>query len=82
MTRTVKAKYRLAASIAFLTFLIYLPALQNDFVNWDDPEYVIENPYIRSLNVKADFIRRCDKPGFVIKVSIRKKFSWKCQQDA
>ncbi len=45
----VRVKYILAGTIAFLTFLIYLPALQNDFV-WDDWNYIVDNPFIRSLN--------------------------------
>ncbi len=43
-------KYYLAGSIALITFLVYLTALRNDFVNWDDDLYVYENPHIRSLN--------------------------------
>lgn len=41
-----------ALSVAILTFAVYLPSLNNDFVNWDDPTYVYENPYIRSLNLE------------------------------
>ena len=37
----------LASSAA--TLLAYLPALKNDFVNWDDNIYVTENRHIRSL---------------------------------
>ena len=33
--------------------MIYTPALKNDFVNFDDDEYVYENSYIRSLNLHA-----------------------------
>ncbi|MCB2221096.1 MAG: tetratricopeptide repeat protein [Bacteroidetes bacterium] len=33
-----------------VTFLAYLPALQNGFTNWDDNLYITENPLIRSLN--------------------------------
>jgi protein O-mannosyl-transferase len=47
---TGKAKdfryYYLAASISVLTFLVYLPALRNDFVGWDDSTYVTDNPHI------------------------------------
>ncbi len=32
----------------FLTFLAYQSALNNDFVDWDDPLLVQDNPYIRS----------------------------------
>src|SRR4030042_908983 len=41
-----------AILIAIVTFLIYLPALQNDFVRWDDQESVYENANIRSINFK------------------------------
>ncbi|MDO8446221.1 MAG: tetratricopeptide repeat protein [Deltaproteobacteria bacterium] len=40
--------------IALVTFITYLPALNNDFVNWDDPTYVYENPHLQLLNL--DFI--------------------------
>lgn len=36
--------------IAFITFLIYLPALQNGFVNFDDNILVYENPNIGSID--------------------------------
>lgn len=45
----------LGALVAVITFLVYLPSLQNGFVNWDDQEYVYENPNIRYLNL--DFIK-------------------------
>jgi tetratricopeptide (TPR) repeat protein len=38
-----------AALIACATFLVFLPALRNGFVSYDDPTYVVENPLIRSL---------------------------------
>lgn len=41
----------IAAAIAgLITFLLYLPALRNGFVNLDDPLFVQNNPYIRELN--------------------------------
>jgi tetratricopeptide (TPR) repeat protein len=43
--------FSLAAAVSLLTFLVYLKSLQNDFVNWDDPLYVFENPHIRSLDL-------------------------------
>lgn len=36
---------------AFIAVIIYLPALQNEFINWDDDIYVYENRNIRSLNL-------------------------------
>jgi protein O-mannosyl-transferase len=43
--------YSLAASVALLTLLVYLPALQNKFVEWDDGDYASANLHIRSLDV-------------------------------
>lgn len=36
---------------AAITFLVYIPALSNGFVNWDDQRYVYENVLIRSLDL-------------------------------
>ncbi|HLF18465.1 MAG TPA: tetratricopeptide repeat protein [Candidatus Omnitrophota bacterium] len=36
--------------ILIATFFCFYPALNNDFVNWDDNEYVLENEAIRSLS--------------------------------
>lgn len=36
---------------AAITFLVYIPALSNGFVNWDDQRYVYENGLIRSLDL-------------------------------
>jgi tetratricopeptide (TPR) repeat protein len=38
------------ALVAMTTFVVFLPALRNDFVNWDDNTYVYENASIRSIN--------------------------------
>ncbi|MCC6502865.1 MAG: tetratricopeptide repeat protein [Deltaproteobacteria bacterium] len=48
----------IAAAIlsALITFIIYLPALVNGFVNWDDPRYVFENPWIQKLDLA--FLKR------------------------
>lgn len=40
----LQVKPGLAAFIAFLTFLVYLPALQNELLLWDHNSYVFENP--------------------------------------
>jgi tetratricopeptide (TPR) repeat protein len=47
---TKHIKYYLAASAALITFIVYLPALWNEFVNWDDPSYILENIHIRSFD--------------------------------
>ena len=43
----------LAFLVCIITILVYLPALQNDFVNWDDPSYVYKNQYIQSIDFKS-----------------------------
>ena len=42
--------YTIAGSVALLTFLVYLPALQNDLIELDDVAYIRDNPHIRSIN--------------------------------
>ena len=48
-------KYTIAASVSLLTLIVYLPALMNEFVNWDDGPYVFANYNIRSFD--ASFFR-------------------------
>ncbi len=46
-------------ALLLLTLLVFFPSLKNGFVNWDDPTYVTENPYITSLsfeNIKTFFL--------------------------
>jgi protein O-mannosyl-transferase len=43
-------KYYLAVSVAVLTFIVYIPALQSEFVEWDDRQYIINNEHIHSIN--------------------------------
>ncbi len=43
-------KYSLACIAAIATLFLYLPALRNDFVDWDDGVYIIDNPFIRSID--------------------------------
>jgi protein O-mannosyl-transferase len=42
-----------ALAVGFLVVLLYLPALRNGFVGWDDDIYVYNNPQIRSLAPSA-----------------------------
>ena len=41
----------ISAAVMILTFLAYQPALDNDFVDWDDNAYVIDNPLVRNPQV-------------------------------
>jgi tetratricopeptide (TPR) repeat protein len=44
--------YSLAGAAAIITFAVYLAALRNGFIpEWDDGDYVLNNPYIRSFNL-------------------------------
>ena len=43
------------ASILGLTFLAFLPSLWNDFVLWDDPEYVFQNPFFKDFSFATVF---------------------------
>lgn len=47
-----KKVWIVAFFIALITLFVYLPALQNGFVNWDDPDYIYENQYIQSINFR------------------------------
>ena len=47
----LRSAYSLAALVALATFALYLPALRNGFVTWDDGLYVYENLHIRSLSL-------------------------------
>jgi tetratricopeptide (TPR) repeat protein len=42
--------WAVAFTVALITTLVYLSALQNDFVNWDDHQYVYTNHYIQSMD--------------------------------
>jgi protein O-mannosyl-transferase len=52
MKKIPKIKYYLAAAAALITFIVYLPVLNNDFLlTWDDNGYIVRNPYIRSFDL-------------------------------
>ena len=42
--------YYVVAAVPLLTLIVYLPALWNGFVNWDDDLYVYNNLHIRLLD--------------------------------
>ena len=46
-------------AILFLTLIIYLPSLKNEFVSLDDDGYVINNPLIQHFNLKLMFTSYC-----------------------
>ncbi len=47
----------LLAVVVIVTILIYFPSLHHQFTNWDDNDYITENPYIKALTaVNVDYI--------------------------
>ena len=42
-----------AIVIFIVTILVYIPALNNDFVNWDDNKYVYQNKNIHFFNLQS-----------------------------
>jgi protein O-mannosyl-transferase len=52
MNKSLKTKSFIASLVAVITFIVFSPALQNEFINWDDNEYVYDNPFIRSLDAR------------------------------
>ncbi len=57
--KTRNSRYILAGLISLMTCLLYLPSLRNEFLLWDDGEYVTHNPLIRSISsdlIKSAFL--------------------------
>src|SRR6185503_1755457 len=48
-------------AILLLTFVVYIPSLDNDFTNWDDTSYVTKNPLL--ANPDFDAILKLDLNG-------------------
>ncbi len=38
--------------IVVITSFVYLPSINNNFTNWDDQKYVVENPFIKSISAE------------------------------
>lgn len=54
VTSSLSKKYPVALwGVLAAVFVVFLPALSNDFVNWDDPKYVINNVIIKDLSGKG-----------------------------
>jgi protein O-mannosyl-transferase len=51
MKRIRNVTYYLATAVGLITFVIYLRALQNGFVAWDDNTYIVDNFDIRSFDL-------------------------------
>ncbi len=44
------------SAVLAVTFVIYLPSLNNGFVNWDDQVNIYENPYITGISNWGNFL--------------------------
>jgi protein O-mannosyl-transferase len=53
------SKSTVALSIILIfTFIAYIPALKAGFVNWDDPDYIFNNPMLKNIsNLEMIFTR-------------------------
>ena len=51
----MKQQFILLAFIILITLVVFLPALRNGFVFWDDPEYTYENPLLKDFSLGKVF---------------------------
>ena len=56
------------SAVLIISFMVYLPSLQNGFVNWDDDINVYNNPYITDISNWKDFVANV-KPIFTTHVN-------------
>ena len=50
---SVSVKFFAGLIIAILSFIVYIPSLDNDFTNWDDNSYAAQNYQLEDLNWKG-----------------------------
>ncbi len=43
-----RTRVTIAIVLATVTLLVYLPVLRNGFVNYDDPDYILNNPHVKA----------------------------------
>lgn len=48
----MRYKLLIAFVAGFITLIVYLPVLQNDFVNWDDNEYVYAQRNVQAIDLR------------------------------
>ncbi len=49
--------YLLLFIILVISLIAYLPVFHNEFVNWDDNQYILDNPFLSQFNLKEIFSR-------------------------
>lgn len=47
---TKQTKYIALIVVALATFAVFIPTFQNELTNWDDKEYVIDNPMLKTFD--------------------------------
>lgn len=52
MTNSVRPQKLLPWLIAAATFIVFVPSLENRFVNWDDYANILDNPFFGGLTLK------------------------------
>jgi protein O-mannosyl-transferase len=73
--------WRLLA-VALATAALFLPAIHNDFTNWDDPAYIVENQLLRDLSpsglaaIGTTFVEGNYHPLTILSLAIDYRF-WK-----
>ena len=48
----IENKYIRNLIFGLVTLAVFFPALNSDFIPWDDKDYIVENPYIQSFSFK------------------------------
>ena len=56
-----KENYLFLSAVLLISFVVYLPSLQNGFVNWDDQINIYENPYITDISHWESFFENVKK---------------------
>lgn len=51
--KAYRNKWVVALLISLVTASVFMPALKNGFLNWDDDLYVFNNPHIHSINLTS-----------------------------
>jgi len=61
-----RKNYLWLTGILVITFIVFIPAIKNQLITFDDPQYVIENHFIKSLswdNLKTIFLSDANNLG-------------------
>lgn len=61
-----KFGYLWITGVLAITFIVFFPAIRNQFVSFDDPHYIVDNPYIKGFtaeNLKTIFFTDANNLG-------------------